>query len=135
MPMPLAGSDVDFGFIADVLYNRYIETSPQVVCVAYVEKVGAMPKQGVTSMFNFGFVTGGVHGVLAAFAIPRYSVPPTEWKNVVLKGTTKDKDAAVEYCRMAWPETNLLATPRSKKPHSGMADALCIAKYAQLTHR
>ena len=37
---------------------------------AIIEKVGAMPGQGVSSMFQFGRSVGMVEGVLAALQIP-----------------------------------------------------------------
>ena len=37
----------------------------------YVEQVGAMPGQGVSSMFNFGHSCGTVMGVIGAMGIPQ----------------------------------------------------------------
>jgi crossover junction endodeoxyribonuclease RuvC len=102
--------------------------------ICYIEKVSAMPKQGVTSMFNFGFSTGAIHGIVATLGIPRYLVTPQRWKNNILVGTKKDKEAAIDYCRRAFPSVTLLATEKSRKPHSGMADAICIALYAYHFH-
>jgi crossover junction endodeoxyribonuclease RuvC len=124
-PMIIAGKDIDLSATVDWL-DKYLGDH-SVEC--YIEKVSAMPKQGVTSMFNFGFSTGAIHGIMAALNIPRHLVTPQQWKNVVLVNTKKDKDAAVDYCRRIWPDTSLMATERSRKAHSGMADALCIAKY------
>ena len=102
--------------------------------ICYIENVSAMPKQGVVSMFNFGFSTGAIHGIMAAMSIPRHLVTPQAWKKLILSNTEKDKKAAVDYCRRVYPDISLLATERSRKSHSGMADALCIARYALLTH-
>lgn len=46
----------------------------------YFEKVGAMPGQGVTSMFNFGDANGQLRGVVAAFSIPITYISPVKWK-------------------------------------------------------
>jgi crossover junction endodeoxyribonuclease RuvC len=124
--MIVAGKDIDLAATADWLDFHLGEMHAD----SYIEKVGAMPKQGVTSMFNFGFSTGALHGIVATLGIPRYLVTPTKWKNNVLSGTKKDKEAAIDWCRRAYPDVNLLATEKSRKPHSGMADALCIARYA-----
>ena len=48
--------------------------------VAYLEKVNAMPGQGVSSMFNFGMGYGAIQGVLAANGIPFHLVTPQKWK-------------------------------------------------------
>jgi crossover junction endodeoxyribonuclease RuvC len=121
-PMPLAGKEIDWTRVADLLEWN----GPK---FAYVEKVHAMPGQGVTSMFSFGKNFGGLLGVLGALEIPLTLVTPQAWKKKVLAGTSKDKDAAVDFCRRRYPQVNLLATERSRVPHDGMADALCIATY------
>lgn len=104
---------------------------PALVCI---EGVGAMPGQGVSSTFKFGFVTGIAHGVLAAKGIVPVIVYPLRWKNRVLSGTDKSKQAAIDYCRLHFPDINLLATQRSRKPSDGIADALCLSEYARHFH-
>ncbi|MFA5035679.1 MAG: hypothetical protein WC479_00680 [Candidatus Izemoplasmatales bacterium] len=97
---------------------------------ATIEKVHSMPGQGVASMFSFGMTTGMIHGVVAALGIPRFLVSPQTWKKKILYDTVKDKNAAIEYCARVYPYISLLATPRSQKAHTGIADAICIARYA-----
>jgi len=129
--MILSGKDVDAGAVAEWIMansNGYLER-----CVACIEKVHSLPKQGVVSSFKFGFVTGVMHGIIRTLGIPLHMVTPQAWKKKVLAGTPKDKDAAIDFCRRVYPNVNLLATERSRVPHSGIADALCIAKYAQET--
>lgn len=48
--------------------------------VAVVERVGAMPGQGVTSMFSFGLACGIVQGALGALEVPVTFVTPQQWK-------------------------------------------------------
>ena len=48
--------------------------------MAYVERVSAMPGQGVASMFNFGVSYGVIQGVLGALQIPIVLVTPRSWK-------------------------------------------------------
>jgi len=128
----VTGAELDLSGISQWIYD--CRRSVQGPFIAYIEKVSAMPGWGSTSLFSFGFATGAVHGILAAIQIPRYLVTPQAWKKVVLAGTPKDKDAAIAYCRRAFPNCDLLATPRSKKPHDGIADAICIAQYGHLKH-
>ncbi|MGJ8524158.1 hypothetical protein R84981_002877 [Carnimonas sp. R-84981] len=123
LPMPILGKEVDGKEIGDLLRNL----KPDLVMV---EKVGAMPGQGVTSMFNFGVSYGKVLGILESKGIPYRLVTPQAWKKKVLAGTAKDKDAAIGFVSRAFPDVDL--TPgRKKKPHDGMADALCIAEYGR----
>jgi len=95
---------------------------------AYIEQVGAMPGQGVTSMFNFGMGYGILLGVLTALKIKYVKVIPQKWKGIVLEGTEKDKEAAIQFCQKTYPEVNLIPE-KCRTPSDGMADALCIAAY------
>lgn len=98
-------------------------------CICCLEKVGAMPGQGVVSMFTFGQSVGYIKGVLEAFGIPYQEISPQKWKKEF--GLTSDKVASAEVCRKLFPDIELLATPRCKKPHDGMAEALLMAEYAR----
>lgn len=96
--------------------------------VAAVEKVGAMPGQGVTSMFTFGTGYGFIQGVLSALSIPYQLVPPKKWKSEY--SITADKKQSVKVCERLFPELELV--PRGcRKEHDGMAEAALIAEYAK----
>lgn len=107
--------------------ESYSGNTERIICC--LEKVGAMPGQGVTSMFNFGASYGYIKGVLEAFRIPYQEIPPQRWKKEF--GLNSDKATSVEVCRKLFPDVNLLATECSKKPHDGMAEALLMAEYAR----
>jgi len=96
---------------------------------AIVEKVGAMPGQGVTSMFNFGKNAGTIEGILIALRIPFISVPPQAWKKEVLKGLDHGKGGAIMHVKNVWPDLEL---PKTKKEIEGVCDAICIAEYGWL---
>lgn len=49
-------------------------------CVCCLERVGARPGQGVTSMFKFGENFGFIQGLLTACSIPYGLVTPQKWK-------------------------------------------------------
>src|SRR5580692_2902394 len=49
-------------------------------CRAAVERVSAMPRQGVASSFSFGVGFGSVLGVLQALHLPIELVTPVAWK-------------------------------------------------------
>lgn len=94
-----------------------------------LEKVGAMPGQGVTSMFSFGKSAGFIEGVLTALAIPYQLVPPQTWKKVFSLNASKLN--SIEVCQKLFPDVDLMRTERCKKPHDGMAEALLMAEYAR----
>jgi crossover junction endodeoxyribonuclease RuvC len=96
---------------------------------AIVEDVHAMPKQGVTSMFNFGYNKGWIMGLLYANAIPTELVSPQKWKKIFSLNGEKQK--SIERAKQLFPCVSLLATPRCKKAHDGLAEALLMAEYAR----
>jgi crossover junction endodeoxyribonuclease RuvC len=90
---------------------------------AVVEKVSAMPGQGVSSMFNFGMGFGVIQGVLAGAGIPYTLVTPQSWKKRAgLIG--KDKDMARTVAQQLYPDA-----PLGRKKDIGRADAILIARF------
>ena len=96
---------------------------------AAIEKVHAMPGQGVTSMFSFGQSVGYIKGVLEANGIAYQEIPPQTWKKEF--GLNTDKQKSIDVCRRLFPAVSLRATPRCTTDHDGMAEALLIAEYAK----
>lgn len=94
-----------------------------------LEKVGAMPGQGVTSMFTFGRGYGFIEGVLQANGIPYQVITPQKWKKEFLLNSDKQKSIAV--CKQLFPRISLLRTERCTTCHDGMAEALLMAVYAK----
>jgi len=90
---------------------------------AFVEQVSAMPKQGVTAMFNFGKSYGTVLGVLGAERIPYILVTPQSWKRRAGLSHT-EKDMARTKAQQLFPNIDLC-----RKKDIGKADAILIAKY------
>lgn len=97
--------------------------------VACVEKVNAMPGQGVSSMFTFGKSAGYIEGVLSAMGIPYQLIPPRVWKKTY--GLDSSKQKSIDVCRRLFPDLNLLATERSRVPSDGVAESALLALYAK----
>jgi len=129
IPMPVGGHEIDAAAVA--AYVRALQARSSLI--ATVESVHSMPKQGVASTFKFGKGYGMVLGVLAALGVRTELVTPQRWKGLVLAGTAKDKDAAVEWCQRCCPDLNLIM-PRCRVPHIGLSDAACIATYGRRTY-
>jgi crossover junction endodeoxyribonuclease RuvC len=87
-----------------------------------IEKVGAMPGQGVSSMFNFGRSAGIIEGVVAAMHFPSTYVTPAVWTKAV--GRAAGKDASRMRAMELFP-TRAELFKRAKD--DGRADAALIA--------
>lgn len=115
------------GYIDHLAQYAEITQLSEIRCC--VEKVSAMPGQGVTSMFNFGHNLGFIEGCLQSFRIPYQLVPPQTWKKEF--SLSSDKNKSIEVCQKLFPDIKLLPTDRCKKPNDGMAEALLMAEYAR----
>lgn len=91
----------------------------------FIERVSAMPGQGVTGVFSFGFTAGVIDGVCAALGLPVEYVSPQVWKrHHGLLG--KDKEASRARAIRMFPA---LAGQLSRKKDADRAEALLIAAY------
>jgi crossover junction endodeoxyribonuclease RuvC len=92
---------------------------------ALIEKVHAMPKQGVTSMFKFGQSYGFLRGLLRAYAIPFEEVTPQKWQKAMGCLSKGDKNVTKSRAQALFPKLKIT---------HATADALLIAEYCRRTH-
>ncbi len=103
------------------------ETIGEFTAHAYLEQVGAMPGQGVSSMFTFGHAAGVVEGILQGLGIPYTLVTPQAWKKRAgLIG--KDKDAARSRAIQLYPNLRVLDL---KGKGQAVADAILLARFGR----
>ena len=101
------------------------------VCqMAVLERVHAMPKQGVSSMFSFGMNFGMWQMWLYMKKLPHQTVPPQTWmKGFVQKGNGGNtKQRVGNACQSLFPNAELTGPQGGFK--DGRADALMMAYYA-----
>lgn len=146
----IAFSDIgeDLGALCEffALWGPHIKT-------AIMEKVGAMPRQGVTSSLNFGRGIGWCEALLTNYKIPFEYATPQRWMEVITgrpspmpidktlpgneqaKVRAKNKRAGKEYtynfCKRKFPNAEL----RSFNKDTNRADALGIAFYCWSQYR
>jgi crossover junction endodeoxyribonuclease RuvC len=89
---------------------------------AFVEFVGAMPGQGVSSVFAFGKAYGIAIGVLATLGVPMTFVSPVSWKRSL--GVPAAKDGARARASQLLPAA---AHHWPLVKHDGRAEAALIA--------
>ena len=92
--------------------------------VAYIEQVGAMPGQGVSSMFAFGEAFGLAKGVLAGLTIPVQTVTPGKWKKAL--NLNAGKDGARAKAAALWPD---MAGEFRRVKDDGKAEAALIGHW------
>lgn len=92
--------------------------------VAVIEQVGAMPGQGVSSMFAFGEAFGLAKGVLAGLSIPVQTVTPGKWKKAL--NLNAGKDGARAKAAALWPD---MAGEFRRVKDDGKAEAALIGHW------
>jgi hypothetical protein len=115
--LPVVAGQVD----AVSLANRLSEMKP---VAAFVERVGAMPKQGVSSTFKFGQANGVLIGVLAALHVPMHFITPGTWKKHY--GLDADKEKSRLKALQLFPES---AAFFAKRKDHNKAEASLLAKF------
>lgn len=103
--------------------------SPEVVIM---ERVGAMPHQGVSSVWTFGRGVGRIEGVIAGCEYRLEYVTPQVWKkHFHLPGGPKNKELSRAKAIELFPGV----TGLSRKKDSGRAEALLIAQWYLEKHK
>tara|TARA_R110002153_G_scaffold15268_2_gene54682 strand:+ start:4111 stop:4584 length:474 start_codon:yes stop_codon:yes gene_type:complete len=94
--------------------------------VAFIEQVGAMPRQGVSSVWRFGEQVGALHMALAATKTPMRLVTPQKWKKYF--GLNRDKGLSRSLAMQRFPERAGLF---KRVKDDGRAEATLIALYGK----
>jgi crossover junction endodeoxyribonuclease RuvC len=104
---------------------------------AAIERVGAMPGQGTSSMFSFGDTFGSLKTAVRAADIPMEKVNPATWKKKLV--CPADKDGALLRASELIPASAAEWAPvrgvRTKEDCKGIAEAAMIAYFFALTDR
>ena len=136
IPMPLLTTDKGKGtktvVSAPLLYGA-LRGMPDTHRIAIMEQVGAMPGQGVTSMFSFGRAVGVVEGVMAGLQVPLSQVAPQRWQKAM--GVSGGKDGALARAIELFPGAATMLVGSRGGKLDGFADALLIAEYCRLQNR
>ena len=102
MPKMAVGKKNKSQVNASQIFNeiqKAIEGEDKTKVIAVIERVSAMPGQGVTSMFNFGQSFGVLKGIFSAMQIPMDFVSPVKWKkffNLINTNKEASRTKAIE---------------------------------------
>jgi crossover junction endodeoxyribonuclease RuvC len=127
IPTMLKGSgtvkyEINAKGMADI-FRTHVASPP----MAAIERVNAMPGQGVASVFSLGDSFGSCRAVLACQNIPTLYITPITWKKYYK--LTSDKEEARALAIKLFPNAEL-----HLKKHIDRAEALLIANYLKECH-
>ena len=145
--IPQIAKEVDVRGLFDIFEGIRLNTEPAKIII---EDVHSVFSASAKANFQFGWITGFLEGMAMSLELPYFKIQPKVWQKDVWQGgkiietptSEKDKNGNVKYkvdtkatsllaAKRLFPNTNLLATPRSKVPHDGLVDALLIAEYGR----
>lgn len=95
--------------------------------MVWVEKVHAMPGQGVTSMFSFGTSYGKILGVLEYLQLPMALATPQEWQKWLPDAPTPKERARLGVAQEF--DLGRFVFAGCRVPHQGAIDATAMAMY------
>ncbi|WP_375453744.1 hypothetical protein [uncultured Methylobacterium sp.] len=115
--VPIADKQIDAAALA-----RLVRLSG--ATEAIVERVSAMPKQGVSSTFKFGMAYGAVLAAVGVLGLPLRQETPGRWKGHFRLDSDKEKARGLAI--RTWPTSPNFGR---KKDH-GRAEAALLARFA-----
>jgi hypothetical protein len=117
--MPVADKQLDMAGICDLFDISFSDAEH-----CYLEKVSAMPGQGVSSTFKFGSSYGAAKMAVLAFRIPLTEVTPVKWK--LDMGLSNDKEKSRARALALFPK---FSHQFARKKDDGRAEAALLAYY------
>ena len=114
-------------------YSNTLKTlcNPYELMVA-IEKVHAMPGQGVSSSFSFGQRLGELEGMLTALQIPYELVAPKDWQKACGIPAKSDKKGIASVMQKLYPTAELYGNKGGLR--DGRSDALGLAHFIRLKY-
>ncbi len=100
----------------------FVERNAKHVEFAVLERVSAMPRQGVSSTFKFGTSYGFCRGLLVCSKVPFEAVTPATWQGAMKCRSKGDKNVTKAAAQRLFPDQKVV---------HATADAMLIAEYAR----
>ena len=111
--------------------KTFLDTDDTELMVA-IEKVHAMPGQGVSSSFSFGQRLGELEGMLTALQIPYELVAPKDWQKACGIPAKSDKKGIASVIQKLYPTAELYGNKGGLR--DGRSDALGLAHFIRLKY-
>ena len=119
--IPLYKRELDIDAVVRIVNSRAESTA-----LAIIERVNAMPEQGIASTFQFGRTAGILEGIVASNFIAREYVVPRVWRAKV--GVRGGKDGSRSRASELFPASAALW---ARKKDDGRAESALIALYGR----
>ena len=97
-----------------------------------VEKVHAMPNQGVSSTFSFGQRLGELEGMLIAIGMPYELVAPKDWQKACGIPAKSDKKSIASVIQKLYPTAELYGNKGGLR--DGRSDSLGLTHFIRLKY-
>ena len=120
--------DFDLKEYSSIL-KAFLDTDELMVAI---EKVHAMPGQGVSSSFSFGQRLGELEGMLTALQIPYELVAPKDWQKACGIPAKSDKKGIASVIQKLYPTAELYGNKGGLR--DGRSDALGLAHFIRLKY-
>ena len=132
-PMPIISNEYHLTSMADRMKEAghvIVEEPPKLL------RIGGRTMSG--SVWSLWQCFGAICMYARSNAIPLTVVKPIVWRRAMLPGTARGsykdrKQASIKKAIELFPGQPLLATPKCKCPHDGMAEALLITEFCRRT--
>jgi len=112
----------------NAIIDHYDEDAAYTI-TAVLERVGAMPKQGLSSTFAFGHGRGVWAGVVAGHGWAVKEPRPADWGRAILRNIPGSDQKAKAVMRASTVAGLDLMPPGCRVPQDGLSDACCLALY------
>lgn len=107
------------------------------ICV--IEDVYCVGGASAQSTWSFAEGKAYIESFLVAMGFEYYKVRPKAWQKVIFAQfpkTMKDtKEKSINFTKEHYPKAKLLITPRHRREHDGIADAVCMGHYGKLKYK
>jgi len=149
MVMPLVGNQFDMHLMSDILDEFAGEDA-----MVGIEDLRAIYGASASATFTFGFICGATEALIAAHKIPYRKINAKVWQREAFKGIPeirkpskidkngKKRKGPIDTKAMAeiaakrlFPNVDLRKSPRAKKNHDGIIDALLISWYIEQNYK
>jgi crossover junction endodeoxyribonuclease RuvC len=130
MEMPLTANKKEMGVKG--IFRMFFKMRSLDAFFCIIEKAQAMPKQGVTGVFNYGRGYGELIAILKILEIPYQEIQSQKWKKE-FSLIKKNKRESVNIAQKLFP-SEIFMTERGRLM-DGKAEACLMAEYARRQYK